>query len=175
MPKEIHLLRDQVTLVDDQDYDWLIPFNWRLNSHGYVIRSDYVAGRRTFVSMHRQIMNAQRGHVVDHIDHNKLNNTRANLRFVTQQQNLMSRRLFKNNLSGYKGVCLQNGRFHARMEVNQKAVNLGYFDDIELAALAYDAAARHVFGVFAVPNFPDADIPDAVRARVDAVLLKHGL
>lgn len=175
MPKEIPLLRGQVALVDAQDYDWLMQYRWRLNTNGYVVRSCRVGDRTVIVCMHRQIMNAQRGHVVDHIDHNRLNNTRSNLRFVTQQQNLMYRRRFKNNSTGYKGVNVQNGRWHARFEFNQKTIHLGYFDDVESAAMAYDAAVRRVFGIYALVNFPDAPAMPEIEARVESMLSRHGL
>ncbi len=175
MPQELPLLRGQIALVDSQDYLWLSAYRWRLNSRGYVIRSYTVHGREFYVCLHREIMNARRGHVVDHIDHDKLNNTRANLRFVTQQQNTRFRRRFTNNTSGYKGVNYQNDRWHARIEVDERAIHLGYFDDPGLAALAYDAAATRVFGEFALPNFPDSDIPPKINALVEQVLTRHGL
>src|SRR6185503_18527028 len=95
----------------------------------------------------------------DHIDHNKQNCTRLNLRFVTQQQNLMNRRLFKNSSTGAKGVTFQNGKWHARIELNERAIHLAHVDDPKTAALIYDAAASRLFGVYAVLNFPDCPTP----------------
>ena len=104
MSQSILLTKGQYALVDDADFADLTQWRWRLNSKGYAIRRAILDGNATLLCMHREIMNAQPGQFVDHIDRNRLNNTRANLRFVTQQQNLMNRRLGRNNTSGYKGV-----------------------------------------------------------------------
>jgi hypothetical protein len=142
MSKQIPLTKGQFALVDDADYDWLNQWRWRLNSKGYAIRSFYVDGKEIVLCMHRVIMDAQPGQYVDHIDGNRLNNTRKNLRFVTQQQNLMYRHIFYNNSSGYKGVTLRNQRWHARIGLDDKIIHLGYYHDAETAALAYDVEAR---------------------------------
>jgi hypothetical protein len=175
MPQQLPLLRGQIALVDSQDYPWLSAYKWRLNSRGYVIRTYTVNGREVYVCLHREIMNAKPGHVIGHRDHDKLNNTRANLRFVTQQQNTCFRRRFANNTSGYKGVNWQNDRWHARIEVDEHAIHLGHFDDPGMAALAYDAAATRLFGEFALPNFPDSATPSHIGELVEQVLARHGL
>jgi hypothetical protein len=97
MSHPIPLTRGAYALVDDADYAWLTRWRWRLNSHGYAIRSIYVEEHEVHFSMHRVILNAQRGQFVDHIDHNRLNNTRANLRFVTRQENTRYRQRFRNS------------------------------------------------------------------------------
>src|SRR5215216_1971168 len=124
MIRELHLLRGQVTLVDSADYDALTQYRWRLNNRGYVVRSKYVNGREVIVCIHREILQAQRGQIVDHIDHDKLNNTRENLRFITQQQNLMYRRCFRNNQSGYKGVASVQGKWRPRIQFDGKPIYL---------------------------------------------------
>jgi len=103
MSQRIPLTRGAFALVDDADCAWLIQWRWRLNSHGYAIRSIYIEGRSFYFNMHREILNAERGQFVDHIDHNRLNNTRDNLRFVTRQQNMQYRRNHSNNSTSASG------------------------------------------------------------------------
>ena len=96
----------------------------------------------------------EEGSVIDHIDRNGLNNQRNNLRDSTRSQNNANRGLNKNNTSGYKGVCWnkQKQKWHARIRVNYKYVQLGLFDNIKDAARAYNKAALKYFGEFAWLN-----------------------
>jgi hypothetical protein len=182
--REIRLLRGQVTLVDDEDYEALQGYRWRCSTHGYAVRSENVDGYERVVTMHRQILDAPRGLVVDHIDGNRLNNTRANLRLATQQQNLRNRGVFRNNQVKIKGVTAQHGKWHARLQFDRQLLHLGFYDDPQLAALAYDAAARLLFGPFAQLNHNDMDyrahperdyIEDRVEAYVFTVLARPWL
>ena len=170
MTKILSLLRGQTTRVDDSDYPYLAQFRWRLNSAGYAIRSEQRGGRVFVVCLHRQLLGARRGQVVDHIDHDKLNNTRANLRIITQQENLRYRRCFGNNRSGFKGVTRQHGKWHPRITVDSQILHLGFWGDPETAARVYDAAALQLFGDYALLNFPD-HLPDPALMRVVEVLL----
>ena len=99
-------------------------------------------------------MNAQPGQIVDHIDRDKLNCQRANLRFTTKQQNTVNSGMWSNNTSGIKGVYWDKARnkWHAQIKVNQKTIGLGRFDTLELATTVRDNAARHYFGHFATTN-----------------------
>lgn len=167
MTKTLTLLRGQRTLVDDADYPALAQYQWRLNSSGYVVRTERRGDRPFVVCLHRELMQAERGQIVDHLDHDKLNNTRANLRIITQQENLQYRRCFKNNRSGYKGVTRQHGKWHPRITVGGQLLHLGFWDDPETAARIYDAAARLLFDDYALLNFPDDDLDPALLRVVN--------
>ena len=94
MVKEIELTRDQVALVDDEDYPVLIKASWYAlprHNHWYAATSNSNGGPVT-VYMHRVIMDAPDGMQVDHINHNGLDNRRRNLRICTQSENLRNRR-----------------------------------------------------------------------------------
>jgi hypothetical protein len=168
--RQIPLTKGAFALVDDADYDWLMQWKWRLNSKGYAIRSYYVDYQEIVLNMHRVILDAQRGQFVDHIDGNRLNNTRANLRFVTQQQNLEYRRVFSSSKTGLKGVSRRGNHWQARIGYNKQIIHLGYYPQIESAAHAYDAAALKLFGDYALLNFPNAAVPPEIECRVHEML-----
>lgn len=173
MSQAIPLTKGQSTLVDDADYAWLTQWRWRLNSKGYVVRSYTQNGAVVVVNMHRLIMQPPPRLVVDHIDHDKLNNTRANLRLLTQQQNLMNRRMFRNNTTGFKGVTYRDGKWHASLEKDGVGIHLGYHADLKTAALVYDHAAVLLFGEDIVwRNLPQQPIPEAIDQLVRVYLQK---
>lgn len=136
-----------VLWLDDVDDHLVAGRHLALQSEGYARVGAYY--------VHRLVMRAKRGEFVDHIDGNRLNCRRTNLRRATKSQNGFNRGKAKHNRSGFKGVylCQQTGRFRAEIRVNRKAVKLGRFDTPEQAARAYDAAARLYHGAFASPNF----------------------
>src|SRR5690349_9172361 len=103
-----------------------MPSNGRYYAH----RGDYSKGPlfRKTIMLHRFIMNAPEGMEVDHINGDGLDNRRVNLRLVTKTENLRSRKTFKSNKTGYKGVVYnpQNGRWKV-------TINLGTYDTAEEA------------------------------------------
>jgi hypothetical protein len=96
--------------------------------------------------MHKVILEAPTGKVVDHINGDKLDNRRVNLRVVTQSQNSMNRRPYENTKSGYKGVTFSHGRWQARIGSNGIRKTLGYFKTAREAAEAYAIAAKDIQG-----------------------------
>ncbi len=101
---------------------------------------------------------------VDHVDQDKTNNRIDNLRLSTGAQNKANSHKYRGYggkpcSSQYKGVHWNKGSssWQAHIRVGKKLTVLGYFDDEREAALAYDTAARHHYGSFAVLNFP-ADV-----------------
>ena len=104
--------------------------------------------------MHREIANTPDGYETDHIDGNKLNNTRANLRICTHAENHRNVGLRSTNTSGYKGVSFYKryNRWRARIWANDRLVFLGYFDSALEAACAYNNSAMLHYGEFAWLN-----------------------
>ncbi len=98
-------------------------------------------------------MNAKKGEVVDHINRNKLDNRRANLRICTQSQNLMNRGKTKANTSGYKGVTRYRGKWLAQIGFKDGAkrryIHIAKFDNAIEAAQAYYAVALQIAGEYA--------------------------
>jgi len=80
------------TQIDDDDRDLVKGYRWSPQNHGYVVGYPHGASRTRRTLLHRLILDAQPGQIVDHINHNTLDNRRSNLRLVTTSQNHMNRR-----------------------------------------------------------------------------------
>jgi len=108
--------------------------------------------------MHRLVIHIPPSMYCDHINHNGLDNRKANLRPAIHTQNIWHRRKFKkHSRSKYKGVDWANDmkRWRARIRVNGKRIYLGSFTSEIAAAHTYDSAARKHHGDFAALNFAD--------------------
>lgn len=90
--------------------------------------------------------------IVDHEDHDGLNNRIKNLRDTGKQGNSANSLRNQNNRSGYKGVSPFRKSFRATIRVNGRLQHLGCFSDPKDAAAAYDKAAVQNFGQFALTN-----------------------
>lgn len=139
-------------LVDDSDFRWLSQWKWHLRGDGYVARSVRGKPMKT-IWMQREVMSTPEGFETDHINGDKLDNRRSNLRIVTHTQNQHNRRMATTNTTGYLGVSKRpHGRWQARIAVNNRDVCLGTFATIEDAARAYDAAVVRFRGSWAKRN-----------------------
>lgn len=149
MTKRITLTKGKFTIVDDDDYERLSSHSW------YYSRYAKSGSGRSGTYMHVVIMNPPSGLFVDHINGNKLDNRKKNLRICTHAQNLGNSKIPKNNTSGYKGVVFikRLGIWRAQIQHSYKMHCLGYFHDIVDAAKAYDKAAIDHYGEFARTNF----------------------
>lgn len=143
--------------IDKSDYGYLKQFKWHLRN-GYANRNYRVNRKQIHVSMHREIMNAPKGLFVDHINGDKLDNRRSNLRLCNNAQNQWNTYKPKGK-SRYKGVIWQkkddhkNGGFWVgRIWVYGRAIFLGRFENEVDAALAYNKAALKYHGEFARIN-----------------------
>jgi hypothetical protein len=149
--KRISLTQNKYALIDNENYQYLSQWKWytlKVNRTFYACRKETLTRKPIF--MHTEIF----GEHCDHKNRNGLDNRKANLRKATRSQQGMNRRLQSNNTSGFKGVqwCKRNGKWLARIGINNKKLDLGYFNSKEAAAKAYDQAALKYFGEFAVLN-----------------------
>ncbi len=158
MTREIPLREGFVALIDDEDARRFSGVRWYLFRPAIACPRLIYACRRDGYQrrlMHREIMDAGKGVIIDHINGNGLDNRKSNLRVCTHAENIRNQRRSALNRSGYKGVTVQGKRYSARIRVEGRQRHLGIFDTAVEAALAYDNAARRHFGEFASPNFAD--------------------
>jgi hypothetical protein len=156
--KQISLTQGKVAIVDDQDYAYLMQYNWcymKSGNGGYAMRWVGPRDHQRAIFMH-QIVAARCGikDCTDHMNQNKLDNRRNNLRGATSSQNGANRGKNRNNKSGYKGVSwierLQKWR--AYITVNRRQHHLKLWEYKVDAAKAYNQAALKYFGKYAALN-----------------------
>ena len=141
--------------VDKEDFK-LIRF-CRFYFHpnvGRITAYDTNTKKREF--LHRLIMDTPKNREIDHINHNIFDNRKENLRICTAKENHRNTLMHRTNKTGYKGVSFASNMvsrpFEAKIRVNGVKKFLGYFMSARSAAFAYNIAARHYFGEFALLN-----------------------
>lgn len=129
---------------------------WLEDRLGYLVRHNNSNDRRGAIFAHHLVVGKPRNrkYHTDHIDRNKKNNQRENLRIIPARFNAANSGLPVNNTSGYKGVSYHkpSGKWAARIVVNKRKMHLGAFDTARDAALAYDMAAKFFCGEYALTN-----------------------
>ena len=142
--------------IDKEDLPLISKYNWYLHKWG---NNEY-AHSATFSgrSMHRLVLQAKPGQIIDHIDGNGLNNEKKNLRIVDHAINMQNRRPC--GKSKYLGVYQDKGRsrWRATLTFNRKTVYLGTYDTEIEAAVAYDKAVVERYGEAGKTNFPHKPI-----------------
>jgi hypothetical protein len=159
--KTIKLTKNKLALVDDEDFKYLSRWKWCVTNIGYAVRSCPTYQRRNakttqHILMHREILKAGSGQLVDHINMNKLDNRRQNLRLCTQSENLRHRHKSKARIytSQYKGVSFDKsrGKYEAYITINLKKLHLGRFNSEQEAAHAYNKASSKHYKEFVILN-----------------------
>jgi hypothetical protein len=168
MVKELRLTQNKVALVDDEDFERVVGYRWYpLNQKQrdgrvriYAVSIAKTGGKTVTTYLHRLILNAPKRAYIDHDNGNGLDNRRSNLRLCTQTQNLGNQRRSSRNSSGYKGVSIdkRSGQWQVRIGFRKQTHHLGLYADPAFAAAVYDAAARRLFGHFALTNFPTVNL-----------------
>lgn len=156
MAGKIQLTQGKFALVDDRDFKWLSKWRWHLGRDGYARRTQHLGkidGRFKYraVYLHKEIHPTEEGFFSDHINGDKLDNRRSNLRIATKSENNRNVGKQRNNTSGYKGVWWETSRskWVATIRHNSKNIFLGRRDSPEEAYMLYCAAAEQLFGEFA--------------------------
>jgi hypothetical protein len=155
MAKEIQLNKGTITIVDNDDYEYLNQWKWYLlksHTNYYAIRSSRPDNK--LIQLHRIVIKAKQGEIVDHINGDKLDNRKVNLRICTHAQNNQNRKISKLNKSGYNGVSwsIKNKRWVAQIACEKKKIHLGYYKDLIEAAKVFNQAAKKYHGEFAKLN-----------------------
>lgn len=161
--REIPLSQGYIAKIDDADWPLVSGHSWHAYVHprgGNVYAKATVRkGRgKSVVWMHRVILGARPGQIVDHANGDGCDNRRSNLRLCSHRENMRNRRAARTNKLGLKGVYQDGSRFRAIIMVDKRQMPAGNFNCPLKAARAYDVAAMRHFGEFARLNFsPDRD------------------
>lgn len=157
--KQIPLSRGLFAIVDGDDFEYLNQWKWYCSATGYAIRKEWLGninGKRTskVIRMHRFVSLPQDGLSADHINGNKLDNRRGNLRNCTHKNNMRNIHKLKPHSSKYKGVSWDRFRekWKANITVDAQSIYLGRFTSEEDAATAYNFAAIKQYGEYAKLN-----------------------
>lgn len=158
MSKEILISRGYVVVVDDDDYDAVADRSWYAHrSNTSVYARAKIHGRNT--PMHRWLLRAVAGKLVDHVNGNTLDNRRVNLRLCSHSENAQNRICAPKSESGYRGVFRNTKNrlkpWRSQIIAFGKRYSLGVFAGAVEAAIAYDNAARDLHGEFASVNILD--------------------
>jgi hypothetical protein len=125
-------------LVDADDYTFLMQWIWRVDSRGYVARSDSSRGPKTnrTIYMHQAVAGKRFKMDIDHINRNTIDNRKSNLRFATKSANIRNQDLTK-----HPGInwSKQAGKWRARCKVEGREKHLGFYDDRDAAVQAVKA------------------------------------
>ncbi len=165
----IPLTQGYEAIVDVADFEWISQHLWSAKvtrrtrdsvAHVHAVRTVETAAGRKQIYMHREIIAAADGDMIDHANHNGLDNRRSNLRLCTHADN--NRNAFRQSRSGLRGVMQKGPRFYASIQVNKKRLLSRRCHSAEEAARLYDQMAVEHHGEFAVLNFPRE--ADAMRS-----------
>jgi hypothetical protein len=137
---------NKYAIVDDEDFEHLNKFHWFLSNRGYAYRS---SGGKSLL-MHKEVLVCDEGKVVDHINGDKLDNRRSNLRQATHAENMRNRKMQVNNKSGFRGVHQKkkDGLWYAQIKVNGIQKFLGSFKNPLDASVAYEKESQKEYGEF---------------------------
>lgn len=136
-------------LIDQDDLTKFYINMACIDANGYV----QIRIGKKYVYLHREILNNPASEV-DHINGNKLDNRKINLREATRSQNEANKQAYRNNTSGAKGVIKdkRTGKYIARIRHNNKSHHIGCYTTLELAVAAYNKKAKELFGEFFNPS-----------------------
>lgn len=157
--KKIPLTQGKFAIVDDEDYDHLMQWKWLYMNVGYAARKEYLGGGRKnqkqkTIYLHDYLNCPADGLQTDHINENKLDNRKENLRTADRSENQRNKKMLRNNTSGYKGVTWdkKSNKWKAQISINNMVKYLGVFLNKNDAAIAYNDAALKISGEFAALN-----------------------
>lgn len=148
--KKIKLTQGKYALVDDEDFACLSKSSWQFdkgNGNPRARRTVWINGKSHALTMHRDILKAKPGQIVDHINGNSLDNRKSNLRFCTRRQNRLNARA--KGKSGFRGVERKRKKWAVVVYPNGKPIRLGLYKTKREAAKAYDNFAKKSYGKFA--------------------------
>ena len=146
-----YLINGEEFLFDLVYHDLIKNYYWHKNNRGYIVSNT----RGKAIKLHRLMLNCYNSKItIDHINHNKLDNRRCNLRFVSRSQNGMNSKIHSNNTSGVSGVNWDKklNKWIVRITVDYKRIYLGSFDSFEKAKERRLNAEEKYYGEYSYKN-----------------------
>lgn len=142
------------TIIDDEDYPKVANTKWHYGCKYYAVHHKMINRKHFYIYLHKVVLGVENKTEVDHINGDKLDNRRSNLRICTHQQNMHNKGMQKNNKSGFKGVSWDSTRkrWKATISHHDRTINLGRFQDKMDAVRTYNNKAVELFGEFARTN-----------------------
>lgn len=132
--------------IDTADLEKVRRYSWCFSRTGYLVANV----DKKVVKLHRYLLDAEPGQIIDHINRDPTDNRRANLRFCTAKENSRNVSLAKNNTTGFTGVRFtKSGKYSARITVNRKGITIGTFATLDEAVNTRNSAEKQYFGAFA--------------------------
>lgn len=155
----VSLSKGKFAIIDAQDADYINQWKWTYLSSGYAFRRKYlgvVDGKEQseYILMHRLLMDCPEGYEVDHINHNRLDNRKSNLRIVTRAQNTHNAGIRSDNTSGHKNIYWYKAykKWMVTVGANGKSHFIGYYDKLDEAVEAKKLAIKRLHGEYANVN-----------------------
>ena len=152
--KTIQLTKQKETIVDDKDYESLMKYKWCFNSSGYAMTTIKKEEKYKALYLHRYLLSPTKEQQVDHVNSNKLDNRRKNLRLCTGVENKRNTSKWKTRVltSRFKGVHYQKGLISkpwmTQIRIHDQTCHLGTFKTEIEAACMYNFAAQRVYKLF---------------------------
>ena len=141
---------------DIEDYDKIKIYNWYFEKErGYIVTEKRINKKRTTIRLHRLITGLEdKDLFIDHINHNKYDNRKINLRIVTKSQNSQNRKIQSNNTTGYPGVYWDNDRekWTSYIKKDGNSKRIGRYKTFEEAVAARKEAENNYFGEYSYNN-----------------------
>lgn len=125
-------------LLDDADFEFINSYKWYISQTGYAWRTQYQNGKHTRIYLHRLVVGAKQGEEVDHINRNKLDNRKENLRIVSHKENCWNTKVRKDNPVGVTGIRRRGNKWQIRICTDGKRFERSGFNSIDEAKVSYN-------------------------------------
>lgn len=139
--QEIPLTRGLVALIDTEDYHLVVGLKWHALANGYAAHTTREGSPRS-LRMHHLVLPRKPGFDVDHVNGNRADNRRVNLRYLSKSANAQNRHDPTKAGSGVRGVYQHksSGSYAARITIDGREFSLGYYRSVDDAAVVAQSA-----------------------------------